>query len=184
MATRGGLIAIGGPPLGGRGPLAAMVADSLARTVKLETVDTLTRETFSSGTRQRVVGSAAMESLVAAAVKHLQTTRPRPIVIAVARFEKPADRALAARAAEALGVRFLYVEARSSNIRSIRRLFKLLGPDLDPVRQIVVHEAAVRRYRAVRSDEAVALPCVVLSSVLRDLDAACLAVCNAWYGRS
>jgi hypothetical protein len=177
---KGGLIAIGGPPFSGRSPLAAALADWLPNSLRLETIDDLTRESFPH--RKEAAGrSHATAAILHNAATLLRRHGSAATVIVVARFETPAARHQAYACAQRSAAAFLYVEARSSNIRSIRRLFRFLDPRVEPTRQLASYQAAARRYIPVSSQERKALPSILLRGVLSDLDDACSAVIRAWH---
>jgi len=180
LLPRGGLIAIGGPPFAGRGALAAMLAEWLPFCSKLETQELLTREVFAGPRKLAGRKGGATAAILDAASERLKAPGPKRTVIVAARFERPAQRAEAYARAKELSATFLYVEARSSNIRSIRRLFRLFDPAADPQRQIALYESAVNRYVALSGPERRVLPHLVLRSVLSDLDDACEKVVRAW----
>lgn len=183
-APSGGLIVIGGPPFGGRGALAALLAEWLPRSLKLETVEELSRETFPPNVPTPAVGARASAAAVAAAIKRIQVAGPKRIVIVAGRFERPQTRRLAYESARESGVPFLYVEARSSNIRAIRRMFPLLHARTNPARKLELYERALERYVALDARERARLPSVALRAVLSDLDAACASVLSTWNART
>jgi len=119
----GGLLVVSGPPLGGKGPLAARLHDQLPGSAKLEAADNL--ETgWPGGSRGE---SAREEALLQEAARRLAPGRGRlaPIVIVCARFPTLRLRSRAAAVAKELRVRFLLVEATSSTLFSLRRLSKM-----------------------------------------------------------
>jgi predicted kinase len=181
-APRGGIIAIGGPAFAGRSPLAATLAELLPRCVKLETTESLRQQSFRRGQGDVVVGERASAAVVDAAFERLRDLDPGSTVVLAARFERPELRRRMHQRARMSDVSLLYVEARSSNIRAIRRLFRIGSPGIEPARQLALYDAAVRRYVPVDARERALLPCVLLRSVLADLDAACSAVLGAWHG--
>jgi len=182
MAPRGGIIAIGGPAFAGRSPLAATLAELFPRCVKLETVESLRQQSFRRGDGTVVVGEQASAALVEAAFERLHDSEPASMVVLAARFERPELRRRMYERARANDVAFLYVEARSSNIRAIRRLFRMGSMGIDPARLLALYDAAVRRYVPVDARERAAMPCVLLRTVLADLDVACGEVLGAWQG--
>jgi hypothetical protein len=180
-APRRGLLVFGGPPFGGRGPLAAMVAEWLPKCVKLETSEELSREHFATSSGGAARGATPVQAVVAAAIQRLETDRSVWTVVVAARFERPEQRFLAYQAAKEAGLEFLYVECISSNIRAIRRMLRLRA-GADPVRHMALYDAAHRRYQPVRAAERGVLPHLRFRTVLADLDAAAASVLAAWHG--
>jgi predicted kinase len=180
LASRGGLIVIGGPAYGGKNVLAARLAEWLPRVIKLETVDRLPDEVwFPNGLEGRAVARPERPMLAHARTLLAKRGIP-PTVILVARFGEPSLRERAVEAASAAEVPFLYVEARSSNIRALRRLFRIVGSHEDAAERMKLYERATEKYVQVDSDETRTLPCVRLAGVLRDVDAASARVLAAW----
>lgn len=179
LRPRAGIIAVGGPPFAGRAVLAALLSDYLPNSVKLETVERLTRELFFPYGHNKPAASRAFPALLEAATERLSVTLPSPVIILCARFGAPRQRKLAQGTALAAGASFLYVEARSSNIRAIRRFCKstALG---NPAKQLAAYEEASQSYQPLQEAEMQALPALRLQAVLSDPDAACSAVLSAW----
>lgn len=175
---RSGVIAIGGPPFGGRTVLAGLLADYLPRSLKLETVERLTREEFYPEGPAKPAASRAQMALQTAVMDQL-ASGARFTLILSARFETPASRKKIQACAASAGVPFLHVEARSTNIRAIRRLLQITG-STDPEAQLERYQALCEKYRPVDADEARRLPSLSLPKVLQDPDAAAAQVIARW----
>ena len=121
----GGLIAIGGPPLGGKSVLAARLAECIPHSVRLEAIDDLSRAQpfLARGGIRRAVRDATADLLQDA--RRLWRERApgtAPTILIVTRFATAAERRRAKVAARLAGVRFLFVEARSRDDRALRRV--------------------------------------------------------------
>lgn len=156
-----------------------MLVEWLPRSVKLATIDDLVRESFPGVVGMRSARNGTTDA-VSAAIERLSQRGPKPIVIVAARFERPEARRDAYRRAREIQASFLYVEARSSNIRAIRRLFRLVHSNKDPARQLALYDDAVARYVPVSMAERTEIPCVLLRSVLSNLDASCATILGTW----
>ncbi len=178
-APLGGLIAVGGLPFAGRTVLAAMIADRLPASIKLETVERLSRQIFYPMGQHQPAAARPDSALLEAAARHLRVTRPTPTIVLSARFETPAARQRVLACAQAEGARFLYIEARSANVRAIAHVYRFLGLG-DPRKQLALYDTACARYKPVSREEALDLPSVCLSAVLKDPDAACSKALKAW----
>lgn len=174
---------IGGPPFSGKGLLASRMVECLPYAVKLETIDNLSRPTerwYPSPAGDAITRPASKMLTAAQSIwwEHLET--PRPVIVLSARFESPALRRRAHALAQRLKARFLYVEARSRNVRALRRLSRMVLPAHAAERQIANYEKAVARYRKIEGAEAARLPCVRLHDVASDIDGAVSTVLEAW----
>jgi hypothetical protein len=183
-ASGGGLIAIGGPPLGGKSVLAAYLADSLPYAIKIETIDDLSRQRAywlpeGPGGRLAFVGTGAILQR-AKELWRLQRPGEAPVILAVARFGTSTERLRAKAAARAVGMRFLFVEARSRDERALRRIpMSFLSHDELRLR-LARYEAALRSYVPVSGAEAALLPAVRLNRVQADLQAAVDRILRVW----
>jgi hypothetical protein len=157
-----------------------MLAEWLPRSFKIETVERLSRETFPPDVPTPATGAKASAAAVTAAIARLQVSGQKRVAIVSARFERPEARRLAYERAREIGVPFLYVEARSSNIRAIRRMFPLLESRGNPARKLELYEEALQRYIALTARELATLPSIALRSVLSDLEGACANVMASW----
>jgi hypothetical protein len=180
----GGLIVLCGPPLAGKNLLAAGLADWLPRTIKLEAIDNLDRHSdywIPDGGTDRTVWAPELRLL--ARVRKIcerRTTLVPPTLIVAARFASPRARRSAYRTAQALRLRFLLVEARSSEIRALRRIPMSFLPEAEVVRRLDRYRRAMREYEAVSTAEARTLPCLRMRSVLADLDESVRLVLARW----
>jgi len=173
------MIAIGGPPLGGKGVLAARLADCFPRVVKLELSDDLIS---SSGNGH---APATLSALLGRA-KQVWRDSPaarRPTILVVARFATPTRRRRARAAARAERMRFLFVEARSSEEAVLRRLARPLLSRRELEERVRRYAAALRSYRAVNAAERLYLPALSLARVQSRLDQASERVIEAWRPR-
>lgn len=176
----GGLLVISGPPLGGKGPLAARLHDQLPGSVKLEAADNLETR-WPGGSRG---GSTGEEGLLKEAARRLAPGRGRlaPIVILCARFPTLRLRSRAAAVAKELRVRFLLVEAASSTLFSLRRLSKMFLTAEEAAARLERYRLGVEAYAKVSASERQRLPALTLDSVLGDLDDATARVVDTWIG--
>ena len=183
----GGLMIIGGPPFGGKSLLASRMVESLPYAIKLEAIDNLVRPTerwYPSPMADAVTRPATKMLSAAQSIwwDHLETMHP--VIVLSARFETPTLRRRAHALAQRLGARFLFVEAMSSNIRALRRVSRKVIEPHAIERRIANYERAVGRYRKIDDVEAGRLPCLRLTGVLSDLDAAVGAALTAWADRA
>jgi len=179
----GGMLVVCGPPLGGKGPLAALVAEALPCSIKLESTDNLSREEQSyAPIRQQRSGAASPEQAILqdAAGFARQSTTASPLIVICARFPTQQIRRSAADLARSLGMRFLLVEATSSSIRSLRRVSQLMLPSEETLRRIARYEKGRAAYKPVSQSERTRLPAVRLKAVLSNLDLATTRVLQAW----
>jgi predicted ATPase with chaperone activity len=182
LATLGGLIVVGGPPLHGKSILAARLADVLPFSHKLEAVDNLSAASEywdPSGLLARR-NPRPLTHLLKAAADVWARTSPAPVIIIAARVATQAERQLARRAAESAGVKFLHVEALSHNIRAFARLSSLMLAKDELLERMRRYERAVERYVKVNVEEEKRLPAVRLRNVLADLDAATSTTLERW----
>ena len=184
LATLGGLIVVGGPPLHGKSILAARLADILPFSHKLEVVDNLSaaNEYWDPSGRMARRGPKPLTHLLKTALKVWAETTPAPIVIIAARAASQAERQLARRTAASAGAKFLHVEAFSHSIRAFARLSALMLPKDELLERLRRYEQAMERYVKVNADEEKALPAVRLRNVLADLDAASYTTLERWVG--
>jgi hypothetical protein len=187
QATRilplGGLLVVSGPPLGGKGPLAARIEETMPNCLKLEAVDNLAvaRQSYVPKGPRRKITTEVEHAILRDARRCLQAPSAiPPLVVVCARFRTPALRRNAAEAALALGARFLLVEARSSPIRSLQRITRLVLPPRETVRRIAAYESARRNYEALTSKERAELPALTFKSVLSNLDVTVERLLLAW----
>lgn len=174
----GGLLVVSGPPLGGKGPLAAGLHDQLPGSVKLEMADTLDAGA-PNGSRAGATGEGA---LLQEARRCLAPGlgRVAPVVILCARFSGPRVRSQAARVSRELRVRFLLVEATSSTFRSLRRLSRLLLSAEEAAARLERFRLEAGAYVRVSAAELKRLPALALDHVLGDLEGATARVLEAW----
>ncbi|WP_428264970.1 hypothetical protein [Haliangium sp.] len=183
----GGLLLVGGPPFGGKSLLASRLAEVLPYAVKLEAVDNLARPTerwYPYGPTCDALTRPASKMLSAAqSIWWEHGDDERPAIIVCARFESPGMRRRACGLARRMQAPFLFVEARSSNVRALRRLSRMILEPSEMERRIGNYERAIGRYQRVDGRERSALPCVLLGRVSTDLDAAVDKVLVAWATR-
>ena len=178
------MIAIGGPPLGGKSVVAARLAECLPRAVKIEAIDDLSRADpywQPEGTARRSVRrpDAAM---LRRARQVWERRRPgaAPTVLVVARFATRAERRRAKSAARSAGMRFLFVEARSRDDRALRRLpMEYLSREELKLR-LERYRVALGAYQPVSRVETVLLPGLRLARVLSNLERAVDRVLGLW----
>jgi len=180
----GGLLAIGGPPLGGKSVLAAYLAECLPYAVKIEAIDDLTRSRaywFPEGPGGRVthVGTSAMLHR-ARQVWRARAPGAAPTILVVARFSTKAERALARTVARGAGMRFLFVEARSDDERALRHGPMSMLSAREVQARLQRYDAALRAYRPVDEGEAAWLPAVRLVRVQANPERAMKRVLDAW----
>jgi hypothetical protein len=180
----GGLIAIGGPPLGGKSVLAARLAEWLPHCLVLEARDDLSRAEpyWNPGGPGARSARDATASLLARARELWRRRRPGapPVLVVVTRFGTVRERRRAKLATRVGGMRFLFAEAGSRGDVALRPfpLDALSGELLEA--RIARYEAALRAYRAVTRVEALALPALRLAQVQSRLDESVRQVLRAW----
>jgi hypothetical protein len=164
--------------------LAARLVECLPYAMKLETADNLERDQEHLPThkaKSRIVANPQRD-LFARARELLDGGRPwsRPVVILSCRFATPASRRAAQTIARGAGVRFLFVEARSRDIRALRRIpMSFLSPD-ELKRRTARYEHACAEYQPLTREEMRLLPGLRLTKVLSELDRAVERVLVAW----
>ncbi len=166
-----GLLVVCGPPLGGKGPLAARIEELLPNALKIESVDNLAHEgqmyLSRSGSGVREAEPALLRE--ASRVWRNAETVP-PLVIISARFATPAIRREAADFASAQGTRFLLIEALSAPIRSLRRISRLMLSSQETVLRLARYERARNAYQPTTAKERARLPALAFKSVLSHLE--------------
>jgi hypothetical protein len=172
----GGLIAIGGPPFGGKGVLAAELLEWPPRAQRLETADDLER---------RAKRSPSAEALLARARGIWRSAHGElpPTLLLVARFPSAAQRRRVRRAALAAGMPFLFVEARSTESRARQRLLARAMTEAEARERLARYRAALAAYRPVTRAEQMLLPALRLERVQSSLDAAVARVLASWSTR-
>jgi len=186
IVPRGGLLIVSGPPLGGKGPLAAALEESLPNCLKLEAVDNLSvaGQSYRPRTQSGKTLTEVEPAILRDAVRCLQTPNAvPPLVLVCARFPTAALRRQAAEVAVAASAKFLLVEAISSPIRSLRRVSRLILPPDEMARRFAAYESARRAYEALTGRERASLPAVTFKSVLSDLGGTVQRVVAAWHSR-
>jgi hypothetical protein len=184
VQSAGGLIVVGGPPFHGKAVLAARLADILPYACKLEAIDSLSAlgEHWYPEGPALAPREAPLARLLEAAVDVWQRNRDSaaPAIIVCARAATPELRRLARESAAAAEMRFLHVEARSSDIRAMQQLSSLVLSKDDLLLRMERYEEACASYAPVGRDEARTLPALALHHVLGDVDAAVGAVLRRW----
>lgn len=184
VAREGGLLVVGGPPLGGKSILASRLAECLPQSIKLDTIDNLAQEGelwYPDGPTGRAVTNPNREMLeVARRIWSRRQAPDSPVIIVSGRFATRAERATARATARSAGMRFLFVEARSNDIRALRRVSLLVLPAAELVKRFERYERIVRRYRPIDQAEAKEFPTLKLRQVLGDLESALIRVLKAW----
>ncbi len=179
-----GLLAIGGPPLGGKSVLAAALADVLPNAIRLEATDDLSREApywVPESPDRRPVSRPGKHLLERARrVWRQSSAGRRPTLIVVTRFGTAADRRRAKVYAALAGMPFLFVEAIAADAQALRRIpARLLEPRELELR-LRRYERARRAYAPLRRPEAMVLPGLSVRRVLSDLDASLTRVLSVW----
>ena len=173
-----------GPPLGGKGPLAARVEEMLPYCVKVESIDNLSREDQSYTARAgRSTVFADVESTIlrdAFRVWRLSET-VSPVIIVCARFQTSLLRRAAADFALSKGMRFLLVEAMSSPIRSLRRISRLMLSSKETTQRIERYDRTQSIYEPTTPAERAKLPGLAYKTVLANLDDVAERVVSTWY---
>jgi hypothetical protein len=170
----GGLLALGGPPLGGKSLLAARLAECLPRATRLEAIDDLSRSApywQPSGRNGRTIRNPAAAMLAEAG--RIWRERPphrAPVIVLVARFATALERRRARVAARRNGMRFLFVECRSRDDRALRRIPMSFLPPAELRERLRRYDAALRAYEAVGNAEALLLPALRLARVQSQID--------------
>ncbi len=169
---------VSGPPLGGKGPLAANLHEALPGTVKIEVPDNLGAGPSEASDEAR----GGEEGLLREARRLLVRPNGSPgtVVVLCARFATPGLRARAARVASDLGVRFLLIEATSSSIRSLRRLSRMFLTAEEATARIERYRIALQTYEPVSASERRELPARPIAGVLSDLEQATARAVTAW----
>lgn len=169
----GGILVSCGPPLDGKGPLAARLCDALPNAIKLETVDDLSN-------RPRASERELLEQARAIWTARLTD---EPVVLVCERFGTPSARKRAALAAREIGARFLLVETMSAPIRSIRRFSRLLLRPQQIAERIGRYQREKPSYVPLHAAERARLPGITVRRALADIDLAVLRVVEAWRPR-
>lgn len=183
LATAGGLIVVGGPPLHGKSLLAARIADVLPFVHKLEATDNLAAASEywdPTGLMARPYQKPLARMLRMAVDVWTRRQPQPPVVIITARSATPAVRRLACRTAEAAGMRFLHVEALAPSIRAFQRISSLVLSKDELLTRMQRYEHAMEQYVPVSADEEVRLPAVRVQNALSRGDAATRAVLERW----
>jgi len=172
-----------GPPLGGKGPLAARLHDKLPNTIRLEALDDLSRDGaayFPKGRFGPATEYAEAVMLREAARAWARRGENPPLILVCARFESPALRRSAAELARREQMRFMLVEAMSAPLRALHRVSGLMLPVHEMTTRLERFERAQANYQAVSVAERKRLPALTLKAVLADLDRAADRALNAW----
>jgi len=180
-----GLLVVSGPPLAGKGSLAARIHEALPESVKLELEDNLTSASPYASAAEGSVASVAPEAALLARVPdQLAALQGRsPAVIVVARFGSPALRQEAANLASRLRLRFLLVEVLSAQERSIRRLSRMFLSAEETADRLTHYREALAAYLPLSDAERAGLPALTLKAVLADVEQAALLALAAWRER-
>lgn len=181
----GGLIAIGGPPLGGKSVLAARLAECIPFSVRLEAMDDLShaRPFLVRGGARREVRDPTAELLQdARRIWREREPGTAPTILLVTRFATAAERRRAKVSARLAGMRFLFVEARSRDDRALRRIPSAFVTRQELAARLARYEKARNEYRPIARAEALILPALQLQRVQSQLDAARDRVLGAWSG--
>lgn len=183
----GGLLAIGGRPLGGKNVLAARLVECLPYATKLETADNLERDQEYLPTKKAKPRAAAspQRELLEKARALLRGGSPwsTPIVVLSCRFATAESRLAAQAIARTAGVPFLFIEARSRDIRALRRIPMSFLSAEELKRRTARYERACAEYQPVTAAEMRTLPGIRVTKVLSELDAAVERVLAAWRQR-
>jgi hypothetical protein len=178
------MIAIGGPPLGGKSVLAARLAECLPRAIKLEAIDDLSRgdPTWQPEGPGRRTLRRPGPAMVARAAQIWESRRPgaAPTLLVVARFATTSERRRAKAAARSAGMRFLFVEARSRDERALRRLPREYLSREELAVRLERYRVALREYQPLSRVETVLLPGLRLARVLSSLERAVDRVLGLW----
>jgi len=169
----GGLIALGGPPLGGKALLCARLVECLPRAVRLEAIDNLSRNApywQPAGSRGRTVSNPTAAMLTEATRIWSAQQRKPPVVVLVARFGTATERRRVRSVARRNGMRFLFVEARSRDNQALRRIPSGVLSAAELQERLRRYDAAVQAYRPVERSEALDLAALRLTGVLSRLD--------------
>ena len=182
--SEGGLLVVGGPPLEGKGLVAARLAEWLPFGVKIESVDSLVQEEelwFRYGPAGPAVVDPHRQMLTLARRiwERRQRAKP-PVIVLSARFSTPAARAKAAAVARSARMKFLFVEARSSQIRALRRIPPLETTAEGVVSRVELYEKILERYEPVTVEETKTMMCVRLKNTLGSMELAIHRVVTAW----
>jgi hypothetical protein len=177
------MIAIGGPPLGGKSVIAARLADCLPSVMRLEAIDDLSRsrpyrlgDDFTSETSSTTARLLERADWI---WKHRRADRP-PLLLLVTRFASATERRRAKLRALIAGMPFLFVEARSSDRDALLRIPMQVLSRRQIELRLARYDAALSTYAPVARREEIALPALRLQRVLADLDAAVERVVEAW----
>lgn len=171
--SSGGLIAIGGPPLGGKAVLAAELVEWIPRAIKLEVTDDLRVGGVDAGTGGPLLSRSREIYRTCAAGR-------RPTIVLVARFASPGRRRRAQTLARDLGACFLFVEARSSNELVREQVLTRIATAAEARQRVARYRSALKIYRPVNRAEEIILPALRLRSVRSDLSAAVARTLATW----
>lgn len=184
LQSSGGLIVIGGPPFHGKSVLAAHLAEILPNAYKLEVVDNLSDKDEHwypeglTGERRETPLRSMLDT--ATEVWNRRLPGAAPVIIISARAGTPAARRLAHQTARAAGMKFLYVEALSHNIRALQQLSSVVLSKHELLLRMRRYDTAGKQYVPVGREEMRSLPAVRLRAVLSDPDAAIHTVLARW----
>ena len=180
----GGLLVVGGPPLEGKGVLAARLTESLPFAIKIETVDHLSHGDelwFRDGPTEPGIADPLRQMLALARSiwEERQPAEP-PVIVLAARFATPAARSRAATMASNVGMKFLFVEVRSSQIRALRRIPVAGLASEQAVARIELYERILSRYKPLGDEETRLFRSVRLKRALGNLEGALQRVLRVW----
>ncbi len=180
----GGLLVLGGPPLEGKGVLAARLTEWLPFAIKIETVDHLTHEDelwCRDGPTEPAVKDP-LPGMLALARRIWDGRQPAepPVIVLAARCATPGARSRAAATARAAGMKFLFVEVRSSQIRALRRITVAGLSSGQTVSRIELYEKILARYQPLSDAETRRFRSVRLKRALGNLEGALERVLRAW----
>jgi len=178
------MIAIGGPPLAGKSLVVARLAEAIPGALRLEAIDDLSHRDphwQPAGPGTKAVRNPT-RALLARAKEIWEARDPSnaPVLLISSRFGSPGERRRLSRAARALGMRFLFVEARSRHVRALRFIPVHRLSDREMQERFQRYQEALRRYQSVSSQEARELPAVRLVRVHSGLEQAVARVLRAW----
>jgi hypothetical protein len=185
LPSLGGLLAIGGPPFGGKQLLAAHLSERIPNVVKIETLDDLNEaeEVWKPQTlhNQKIIKPVPV---ILASLRRLWSkgaiSRLHTIILS-ARFSTPKERLRAHEFAQDLDIPFLFVESLSSNIRTMRRISSIPIQQKEILKRLQRFENALNRYELIGEKEAKSFSTLRLKNVLSHLEDSVKEVLTFWW---
>ena len=180
----GGMILVGGPPYQGKGIIAAQLVEHLPHALKLEAIDNL-RVKDEHWYPEGPVGVPThkpLRQMLEAAVDiwNRNILGVPPTIIISARSGTIATRKMAYNAARSRGMKFLFVECLSHNIRAMQRLSAQGLSKNEIIARMKRYDQAIKEYVQVNKEERKELPSLRLTGALIDIEDSINKILAAW----